>query len=324
VNIIECHFEFGGFDDQLVRGGISVYMWNLCRQFSPSGHAVTALTAGHGLLPELRCRYDVEDLDWHHQAGILVRLDSWSGAASPEQVVIPATVTAHWLRVDGVDIVVLAGGPLDDHSRSFYPPYELKGKDLSFLKPLVFQVLATRFLHASAAAGDVIHLHEPYYHYIMLAALQRRGLTVVSTVQSNMPVNKKVYGPEVRTLLGYLGADPAVADELADPPLETQVQRAMRALLPATLLYNDYPERQGHDYVSVLGLVLRSAQAVDFLSHGQLMHTVTQSDTAFQSLFEELTVYREIRAQRHRPAVGGCGIGESWLHAERSPQRRGR
>ena len=52
VNIIECHFEFGGFDDQLVRGGISVYMWNLCRQFSPSGHAVTGLTAGHGLLPE--------------------------------------------------------------------------------------------------------------------------------------------------------------------------------------------------------------------------------------------------------------------------------
>ena len=54
MNIIECHFEFGGFDDHLVRGGISVYLWNLCRQFRAAGHRVTALTAAHGLLPELR------------------------------------------------------------------------------------------------------------------------------------------------------------------------------------------------------------------------------------------------------------------------------
>lgn len=74
MNIIECDFEFGGFDDQLVRGGICAYLWNLCRQFDTSGHEVTALTAGHGLPPELRYRYDAEDLDWHHQAGILVRL----------------------------------------------------------------------------------------------------------------------------------------------------------------------------------------------------------------------------------------------------------
>jgi len=324
VNIIECHLEFGGFDDQLVRGGISVYLWNLCRQFRASGHLVTGLTAGHGLLPELRRRYDVEDLGWRDQAEIPVRLDPLVWCGFPEQVVIPATVMAHRLRVDGIEIVILAGGPLDEHTRTFYPPYELKGKDLSFLKPLVFQVMVIRFLRARAAAGDVIHLHEPYYHYLVPAALRGRGLTVVSSVQGNMPVNKKVYGPEVRTLLSYLGADPAAADGLADPPLESPAQRAMRAFLPAALLYNDYPERRGHDYVSVLGLVLRSAHALDFLSQGQLEHAVTQSDTAFQPLFQELAVCKEIRAQRHRFVVGGCGIGESWLHVERSEERRRR
>jgi glycosyltransferase involved in cell wall biosynthesis len=324
VNIIECHFEFGGFDDRLVRGGISVYLWNLCRQFRATGQMVTGLTAAHGLLPEIRHRYEIEDLSWSDHAEIPMRLDPQVWHGFPEWVTIPATVTAHRLRVDGVDVVILAGGPLDEHTATFYPPYELKGKDLSFLKPLVFQVMASRFLRATAAAGDVVHLHEPYYHYLVPAALEGREMIIVSSVQSNMPVNKKVYGPEVRTLLRYLGADPAVADGLSDPPLDTPAQQAMRAYLPGTLLYNDYPERPGHDYVSVLGLVLRSAHALDFLSQGQLEHVVTQSDTPFQQLFEDLAVRREMRTRPNHLVVGGCGIGEAWLHVRRSDDQRQR
>jgi glycosyltransferase involved in cell wall biosynthesis len=170
----------------------------------------------------------------------------------------------------------------------------------------------------------VVHLHEPYYHYLVPAALRGRGQLVVSSVQSNMPVNKKVYGPEVRTLLRYLGADPAAADGLADPPLHTPARRAMRAFLPGTQLYNDYPERPGHDYVSVLGLVLRSVHALDFLSEGQLEHVVTQADTPFQQLFQNLTVCGELRAGRGRLVVGGCGIAGSWLSTRRSGPRRHR
>ncbi len=322
MNIIECHFEFGGFDDHLVKGGISVYLWNLCRQFRAAGHQVTGLTAAHGLIPRLRDRHEITTLGWRASAAIPVRLDPRVWPGFPGQVTLPVSATAHRLRIDGVDIVFLAGGLLDQHTDAFYPPYELKGRDLSFLKPLVFQVIAARFLADVAAPGTIVHLHEPYYHYLIPAALRDRGVVTVSTVQSNMPVSKKVYGPEVRTLLSHLGGDPAVADELADPPLDTPLQRTMRSFLPATLLYNDYPERPGHDYVSVLGLVVRCVHALDFLSPGQLEHAVTQSGTPFEQLFEHLTVRRELLARPGRLVVGGCAIGAAWLDAQRSDERR--
>ena len=59
-----------------------------------------------------------------------------------------------------------------------------------------------------------MHLHEPSYHYLIPAALRQAGLVTVSSVQTNLPATAKVYGPEVRTLLRHLGADPALADPL--------------------------------------------------------------------------------------------------------------
>jgi glycosyltransferase involved in cell wall biosynthesis len=324
MNIIECHFEFGGFDDHLVKGGISVYLWNLCRRFRAAGHTVTAVTAAHGLLGRLRERHDLVPLEWTADLEIPVRLDPEVWRGHPAEVRIPVSAAAHRLRIDGIDIVVLSGGPLDDHTEAFYPPYELKGRDLSFLKPLVFQVVAARYLQDTAAPGTVVHLHEPYYHYLVPAAVRDRGLVTVSTVQSNMPVNKKVYGPEVRTLLAYLGVDASPADGLADPPLDAPLHRAMRAYLPRTLLYNDYPDRPGHDYVSILGLVARAAHAVDFLSPGQLEHVVSQGGTPFEQLFAHLAVRRELHDRLDRLVVGGCAIGAEWLASTRDPDRRAR
>jgi glycosyltransferase AcbS len=324
VNIVECHFEFAGFDDHLVKGGISVYTWNLSRCFVAAGHSVRGVTAGHGLLDELRTRYEVEDLDWSDELDIPVPLDPRVWPGFPDQVRIAARVTAHRFHVAGITVDVLVGGPLDMHTDSFYPPYELKGRDLTFLKPLVFQVAASRFLRDTAAPGTVIHLHEPYYHYVMPAALAGRGLTVVSTVQANMPVNKKVYGPEVRALVEYLGGDPSVTNDLEDPLLDAPAQRLMRGFLPSTMLYYEYPERPGHDYVSLLALVLRSADLMDFLSPGQLEHVVTQADTPFEDLFHQLTVCRELRQAANRLVVGGCAIGDAWLHQPRSAERRER
>ncbi len=125
-------------------------------------------------------------------------------------------VTAHRATIAGIDIVFLAGGLLDEFTGSFYPPAGLEGRDLAFLKPLVFQAAAARYLadavahgspaqdstaRDSTARGTVLHLHEPLYHYLIPAALAGRGLVTVSTVQTNMPVNTKVYGPQVRGLL---------------------------------------------------------------------------------------------------------------------------
>jgi glycosyltransferase involved in cell wall biosynthesis len=322
MHIFECNFDFSGFDDYLVKSGTAVYLWNLCREFRAAGHQVTGVTPAHGLLPELRRRHDIVSLDWQMVDKLPIRLDPVRWPGFPEQVTVPVEASAHRLQVDGMDVTLLAGGLLDQHGQTFHPPAALEGHDLSYLKPLVFQAVAARFLADTAEPGSVVHLHEPPDHYLVALTLAGRDLAVVSTVQTNLPVNTKVYGPLVRTLLAHLGGDPAVADGLADPPLDSPLQRAMRSYLPRTLLYRDCPERPGHDYVSVLGLVLRCVTALDYLSQGQLEHALTQAETPFQQLYEDLTVRRELLAAADRLFVGGCAIGDEWLALRRDDERR--
>lgn len=172
---------------------------------------------------------------------------------------------------------------------------------------------AARYLAGQPVTDTVVHLHEPVFHHLLPAALSASGFRVVSTVQTNLPVNTSVYGPAVRSLLRQLGADPAVAEGLSDPPLDSHLHRAMRVFLPQTRLYRDNP---GPDYVSVLGLVTRSADAVDFLSEGQREHALTQAETPFAQLFRTLSVHRELAARANQLTVGGCAIG---AHADTAP-----
>jgi len=318
VDIIECDFEFSGYDDHLVKAGTSVYLWNLCRQFRAAGHRVTCLTPAHGLLGGLRERYPVTTLDWRYTAQVPVRLDPaiWPDFAGQAEVAVSAT--AHQADIDGVRIVFLAGGLLDDFTGSFYPPPELEGQSLGFLKPLVFQVAAARFLAEMAEPGAVLHMHEPAFHYLIVAALGGRGLVTVSTVQTNMPVNTKVYGPQVRELLSFLGGDPGLANGLADPPVPPD----LREFLPAALLADEHPERPDHDYVSLLGLVARCADALDFLSQGQLDHALSQAGGPFEQIFTGFSARRELLARRDRLFVGGCAIGDEWLNLQRSDSGR--
>ncbi|WP_433607140.1 glycosyltransferase [Dactylosporangium sp. CA-139114] len=319
MHIVECHFECSGYDDHLVKAGTSVYLWNLVRQFRDRGHRVTAVTASHGLLPRLRERYEVTDLGWERLEHIPVRLDPAVWPSHPAEVTLTVRARAWGLRIDGIELVLLDGGLLSEFPDAFYPPRRLEGVDLAYLKPLAFQVLAARYLADRVEPDAVVHLHEPVYHHLLPAALSARGFTVVSTVQTNLPVNAQVYRPQTRALLEHLGADPAAADGLADPPLDGDLHRAMRGYLPRTLLYSDGP---GGDYISVLALVVRTAAALDFLSEGQLEHAVTQGGTPFEQLFRELAVRRELLAHRDRLVVGGCAIGDEWHTVERSPQRR--
>ena len=322
MNVVECHLEFGGFDDQLVKGGISVYLWNLCTALRRRGTPVSALTASHGLLAHLRQRHTLQALGWHDRHAVDVPLDPaiwpWHGPVTRLQF----ATTAYRFRVADVGITVLDDPLLRSHPETFYPPYDAKGRDLTFLKPLAFQLAAARYLRANAEPGTVVHLHEPLYHYLMPAILAQAGVRSVCTVQSNMPVNKKVYGPEVRALLRYLGASPQVVSGIHDPDLDSPRLRAIRAALPLTKLFSEYPERPGHDYVSLLGVVAATCDALDFLSPGQLEHVVTQVDTPGEELFQHLAVRRVLRRDPRRLVVGGCAIGDSWLRAERDPGRR--
>ncbi|HEX4727689.1 MAG TPA: glycogen/starch synthase, partial [Jatrophihabitans sp.] len=266
MTVVECHLEFGGFDDGLVKGGISVYLWDLCRALRDRDVRVCALTASHGLLDRLRQQHELTELDWHDQHEVDVPLDPATWPTHGPVTRLRFDTTAVRLQVAGIDITLLDDPLLRAYPDTFYPPYEAKGRDLAFLKPLAFQLAATRYLQATSQPGTVVHLHEPLYHYLMPAGLARADIRSVCSVQSNMPVNKKVYGPEVRALLRHLGADPGLASDLQDGALDTPRLRAIRAALPATRLYNDYPERPEHDYLSVLGLVAASCDALDFLS----------------------------------------------------------
>ncbi|GAA3659604.1 hypothetical protein GCM10022224_023780 [Nonomuraea antimicrobica] len=324
MRIVECHYEFTGFDDSLVRAGTSVYLWNLVRKFRDAGHEICAITPAHGLLDYLAATHSVEELPWAIDEEVPIRLDPGIWTGHPETVHLRLSVRAARITVDGIPIVFLRGGLLDLYPDTRYPPAELEGKDLDFLKPLAFQIAAARYLADHEPPGTVVHLHEPRDHYLLPAALSDRGLTVVSTVQTNHPVNQKVYEPTARAVLDHLGADTSVLDGLADPPLESYLHQAMRSFLPRTAPYADHITASAANYVSTLAIVLRAVAAMDFLSEGQLQHLLTQGGTPFEQLFGKLAIARELRRHKDRLVVCGCAIGDEWRAVERTGDRRRR
>ena len=299
-----------------------MYLWNRVRKFRDAGHDVEAETAAHGLLDELAATYAVTDLPWEIDEEVPVRLDPCVWPDHPETVGLRLAVRASRVTVDEIPVVFLHGGLLDRHPDTVPPPRDREGASADVLASLAFQVAAARYLSDRERPGTVVHLHEPRHHYLIPAALAGRGLTVVSTVQTNHPVNDKVYAPEVRGLLEHMGADPSVVDGLADPPLDSHLQRAMRSYLPGTGLYSELDTPSAPDYVSTLAVVLRGVAAMDFLSEGQLQHLTTQVGTPFERLVGELAVARELRSHRDRLVVCGCAIGDEWLTAERSDEHR--
>ncbi|MFJ8082320.1 glycogen/starch synthase [Streptomyces sp. NPDC096205] len=308
MHIVETYFECCGFDHTFLQGGTSVYLWNLSKAFAARGHRVSIVTPAHGRLDDLRGRYDVEDLPYTDPYTLPLVLDPDVWRDFPAEVEVELTTTAHRIRLDGVDLYFLSDDYLDRLPDTFYPPYSAKGRDLDFFKPLAFQVAAVRFLRGWF--GDektLVHAHEPYYHYLVPAALRDDPLKpVVGTVQSNMPIDKKVYAPEVRRLLALLDADVPLP---LDPPPAAARPDPVRQYQQLTHLHYDYPP----DHVSVYRLVLEHAGLVDFLSPGQLDFYASFADTPFESLFRELPVAGAVRDNAHKMFVGGCAISDQWL-----------
>ncbi|GBP99659.1 glycosyl transferase [Streptomyces spongiicola] len=308
MHIIETYFECCGFDHTFLQGGTSVYLWNLSREFAARGHRVSLVTPAHGRLDDLRGRYEVEDLGYTDEYRLPLVLDPEVWHGFPAEVELPVRTTAHRIRLDGVDLYFLSNEHLDRLPDTFYPPYSAKGSDLVFFKPLVFQVDSVRFLrHWFGRERAIVHAHEPFYHYLLPAALRDDPTKhVVSTVQSNMPITKKVYGPEVRRLLELLGTPAVLPRE--DPPARPDLE-AVRQYQQLTHLHYEYPP----DHVAVYRLVLENADLVDFLSPGQLDFYASFRDTPFETLFAELPLAEAVRENAHKMFVGGCAISDRWL-----------
>ncbi|MFF3500882.1 glycogen/starch synthase [Streptomyces sp. NPDC003247] len=308
MHIVETYFECCGFDHTFLQGGTSVYLWNLSRAFAARGHRVSIVTPAHGRLDDLRSRYEVEDLDYSDTYTLPLVLDPDVWRDFPAEAELELTTTAHRIRLDGVDLYFLSNDYLNRLPDTFYPPYSAKGRDLVFFKPLVFQVDSVRFLRSWF--GDektLVHAHEPYYHYLLPAALRDDPLKpVVSTVQSNMPITKKVYGPKVRRLLELLGAEVPLP---LDPPPAGERPDVVRQYQQLTHLHYDYPP----DHVALYRLILDHADLVDFLSPGQLDFYASFRDTPFEALFRELPIAGAVRDNAHKMFVGGCAISDRWL-----------
>ncbi|MGW4230307.1 glycosyltransferase [Streptomyces sp. NPDC004980] len=311
MHIIETYFECCGFDHTFLQGGTSVYLWNLSRAFARRGHRVSVVTPAHGRLDDLRSRHVVEDLDYDDRYTLPLVLDPdvWQGF--PAEVPLELRTTAHRIRLEDVDLYFLSNEYLDRLPDTFYPPYSAKGDDLTFFKPLVFQVDSVRFLQSwFADERAVVHAHEPFYHYLLPPALSGDPLkSVVSTVQSNMPITKKVYGPEVRRLLSLLGAPP-LPDEAG--PLPAGEREAQRQYQERTHLHYEYPS--GH--LTVYDLIADHSDRIDFLSPGQRDFYSTFRDTPFEDLFAALPVSETVRRNAHKQFVGGCAISDTWLASD--------
>ncbi|WP_409239089.1 glycosyltransferase [Streptomyces sp. PA5.6] len=306
MHIIETYFECCGFDHTFLQGGTSVYLWNLSRAFAARGHRVSIVTPAHGRLDDLRARYDVEDLPYEDTYTLPLALDPEVWRGFPAETGIELRTTAHRIRLDGVDLYFLSNDWLDRLPTTFYPPYSAKGRDLVFFKPLVFQADSVRFLRGwFGEERAVVHAHEPYYHHLLPAALRDDPTKlVVSTVQSNMPIAKKVYGPEVRRLFELLDvkAEFGVAPEGSYPAAVLQYQQL-------THLHYAYPP----DHVALYELTAEHADLIDFLSPGQLDFYASFRDTPFAELFERLPMADVVRRNAHKMFVGGCAISDEWL-----------
>ncbi|MFF9087794.1 glycosyltransferase [Streptomyces sp. NPDC014991] len=307
MHIIETYFECCGFDHTFLQGGTSVYLWNLSRTFAARGHRVSIVTPAHGRLDDLRQRYDVEDLPYEDTYTLPVALDPRVWREFPAQVDLALRTTAHRIRLEGVDLYFLANEYLDQLPDTFYPPYSAKGRDLVFFKPLVFQTDSVRFLRGwFGGERAVVHAHEPYYHYLLPAALRDDPTKlVVSNVQSNMPIAKKVYAPEVRRLFELLGVDVA----LPGPRPEPEAPAAVVQYQQLTHLHYTYPP----DHVAIYELTAEHADLIDFLSPGQLDFYAGFRDTPFEQLFRQLPIADVVRRNAHKMFVGGCAISDQWL-----------
>jgi glycosyltransferase involved in cell wall biosynthesis len=309
MHIVEVYFESGGFDFKLLKGGISVYMWNLSRKFVAAGHKVSLVTATNGRLDYLQQHYQLERLDWRHDYVLPLALDPlvWDARTEAE---VPLSTSVYKMTLEGIDVYFLDNEMLRLYPDTCYPPYQVKGSELGFYKPLAFQVDCIEFIeHQFGGEKILVHAHEPYYQYLLpIAFRDDADKVMVSTVQSNMPINKKIYKPKLARLLELLGVqmDLDQFDDRIDK--SDPLVQCMEQTLPVTHLY--YPYRD--DYINLLAPILEYSDFVDFLSPGQLRFYASFADTPFEQLYGQLKIADVVRRNAHKLFVGWCAISDNW------------
>lgn len=302
-------FECGAFDPTLMRSGTSALVWHNARGLAALGHRVSLVTPAHGRVPYLRDHYPLTELDYQDSGELPVVLDPQTWPGFPAVVRLSLATRVFHLRRDGVDVYFLSNEHLDALPGTFYPEPETEGRDLVFLKPLVFQAIGIRFLRAVLGGELLVQAYEPRHHHLLAAVLGREPrMRVVSTVATNNQVNEQAPRAQVRGLLEFFGV-PADLRRYRDRPGEGVLAEVLREHLPSTRLHQEHDG----DGVCLYSLIVEHADAVDFLCEGQREFYTTFAGTPFEQRFRELTVSGVIEANAAKFFVGGCGISDSWL-----------
>lgn len=311
MHLIHFAFECGGFDNRLMRGGLSPLVWNLSREYAARGHRVSVVTPAHGLIGALRRDHSVRELPYVHEHRVPLVLDPKVWPGHPPEITLELTTRAYRLRTGGVDVYFLSDAFLDLLPDRLYPLPGTEGTDLAYFKPLVFQVAGAHFIRRYLGGEEaVVHGFEPYYHYLLPPLFAGDpAVRTVSTVAANAPVTQQVYRPQVARLLDMFGVHTDLGALEDEPPAEDSPEATMARVLAGTRLHVEY----GPDHVPVLPLILAHADLLDFVSPGQRDHYSTFRDTPFENLFRTLSVSRMVRAQAHKLFMGGCGISDGWL-----------
>ncbi|MGV9214382.1 glycosyltransferase [Micromonospora sp. RB23] len=310
MHIVKVAFEALGFDPRMMRGGTASLVWNLARQYAREGHRVSVVTPAHGCAAHLTARHGATVVDWTDEHTVPVVLDQRLWPDHPGELQLRLVTRGLRLEREGVDFYLLSDAYLDLLPEQFYPPNEMQGVDLAFLKPLVFQVDAIRFIDQFLAPEPVVvQAYEPLFHYLLPPAYARRDdRMVVSTVAMNPPISGKVYRPQVERLLTHLGVTVDLdrfAEPSGDDPLRDRMARYLR---PSHLRHE-----QGEDYTSYYALVAAYTDLIDFVSAGQRDYYSTFRDAPSERLFASSTVARVVRETAHKQIVGGCALPDWWL-----------
>ncbi|GHA90361.1 HAD hydrolase family protein [Streptomyces termitum] len=328
MHIVNFAYECGGFDPRLMRGGLSPLVWNLSREYAALGHRVSVVTPAHGHLDRLRAAHRIEDTGYRVTHAVPLVLDPKTWPDRPAELSLELTTGAHLLRLEGVDVYFLSDAHLDLLPDRLYPPPDSEGRELSFFKPLVFQVAGLRFLrdrlgagHGGEAEPAIVHGFEPSYHHLVPLVLRDDPRwRCVSTVAANAPVTQQVYRPQTEAVLRLFGVDPRrigagsgepyALDAWEEPaPPEDSPTAAMVRALAATRLHTE----SGPDHVSLFPQLLAHADLVDFVSAGQREHHSTFEGTPMERYVSGLPVARLLRERADRLVDGGCGVSDGWL-----------
>lgn len=319
MHIVNVAFECAAFDARLMRGGLSTLVWHLARAYVRQGQRVSIVTPAHGI-DHLRAHYDlVEVYADDHVVPLVLDPNVWRGFRT--QIALSLCTRAFLLRYEGVDIYFLSNAYLDLLAEQLYPDREFEGHELSFFKPLVFQVDCIRFIETFFLNEPlIVQAYEPYYHYVLPAILGGRSdRTIVSTIPVNVRIEEKVYRPQLEKLFALFGVDVEL-DRFSDPTNDGELAKTIAAFRrPA-----HQSEDLGPDYVCYFSLVATYCDLIDFLSIGQRDYHATFRDSPFQKLFEMLTVSRVIKENAHKHFVGGCALPEWWLEKDSAAVDRAR